>query len=572
MRNMMRIADSIRGGLALAAVFGAACCAASAFAASAPGATSATNPAPAAASTPAAATNPPPAAASTPAVSPSVSDPSASSLIARGKYVATEADCSSCHTAPGGKPFAGGDVLKTPFGEFYGPNITPDKQHGIGTWTREDFTRALRLGVRKDGADLYPAMPYTSYTKMSDADIAALWAYMRSIPPDSNSPPAPEKTLHFPFTIRTGIVAWQAVFFKPGRWQPTPGKSEAWNRGAYLVEGPGHCSVCHSPRNVAFAEEGQNALTGGQIEAWYAPDIANDKLSNVSKYDVNQLAGFLKTGHMPGNAVVFGPMEEVVHDSLGKLSDGDVHAIALYLKDQTPPQSQGAPSRVSLSPQDLAVGKELYENNCGACHQNDGKGLKGQVPALAGNTAVTAPGANNVVMAMLEGFAPQGTYGAMGSFAHQFNDAQLAQVANYVRTAWGNNAEPNATPWAVGSWRKYADVPANSRAPALICPDLEPAVLKPALQEGSEALREAANDRGKLEQVVQKYMAERPKSSVAETIEALSSAYCRDIVSEKASAAISGMKVADFSQQVALVLAENRPAAKAAGGTPSPSQ
>jgi len=512
---------------------------------------------------------PPAAGSQAPASSPSVSDPTASSLVARGKYVATEADCSSCHTAPGGKPYAGGDVLKTPFGEFYGPNITPDKKHGIGTWTREDFGRALRLGVRKDGADLYPAMPYTAYTKMSDADIDALWAYLRSIPPDSNAPPSPEKSLHFPFNIRTGIVAWQAVFFKPGVWQPTPGKSDAWNRGSYLVEGPGHCSVCHSPRNVAFAEERGHALTGGQIEAWYAPDIANDPLSEISKYDVNQLAGFLKTGHLPGNATVFGPMEEVVHDSLNKLSDADVHAIALYLKEQTPPQSQAAASRVSVSPQDLAVGKELYENNCGACHQNDGRGLKGQVPALAGNTAVTAPGPNNVVMAMLEGFPPQGTYGAMGSFAKQFTDDQIAQVANYVRTAWGNNAEPNATPWAVGSWRKYADVPANARAPALICPNLDPAVLKPAMQEGREALREAANDRGKLEQVVQKYTAARPKSSVAETIEALSSAYCRVIVSDQISASLSGAKVADFSQQVAVVLTQNRPAAKGSAGTQS---
>lgn len=492
-----------------------------------------------------------------PPASPSVSDPTATSLVERGKYVATAADCGSCHTAPGGKPFAGGDVLKTPFGNFYGPNITQDKDHGIGTWTEQDFARALRLGVRKDGSDLYPAMPYTAYTKMSDADLTALWAYLRTIAPDSNSPPAAETTLHFPFNIRTGNIAWRAAFFTPGSWEPTVGKSEAWNRGSYLVESLGHCGVCHSPSNLAFAEEKQHHLTGNQIESWYAPDISDDPLSKLTKYTVDQLAHFFKTGRMPGNQVVFGPMGEVVHDSLSKLSDADLHAIALYLKEAPTPKPQAAAARGTLSAEDAAAGKALYENNCGACHQNDGRGLKGQVPALAGNTAVTSPEPNNVVMAMLEGFGPQGTYGAMGSFAKQLSDGQIAQVANYVRTAWGNDAPPNATPWGVGNYRNYADVPVNARAPALICPNLTPEVLGPALKESPTLLREAANDRTKLEQVVHTYVAARPHSSVADTIEALSSAYCRDVVSERVSAAISGAKMADFSQQIAIVLAEN---------------
>jgi mono/diheme cytochrome c family protein len=482
----------------------------------------------------------------------------ADTLAARGKYVAIAADCMSCHTAPGGTPYAGGDPLKTPFGDIYGPNITQDTATGIGSWTEADFTRALRLGVRKDGALLYPAMPYLEYTKMSDDDLNALWAFMRTIAAVKHRVPDAEKTFHFPFNVRAGLAAWQELYFKPGLWTPTAGKSAAWNRGAYLVDVLGHCGECHTPRNVAEAPEAKYQLTGAQIEGWYAPDISNDPLSKISRYSVGELARFLKTGEMQNNTKSFGPMQETVHDSLRFLHADDLRAIALYLKDQ-PAVSAPTVARSSASEAELAAGKAVYENNCSSCHQRDGKGIKNEVPALAGNTAVTASEPNDVIMSMLEGFAPQGLWGAMGSFANQLSNEQIADVTNYVRTAWNNAAPANATEWSVGNWRAVATIPASGQQPALICPLVDADVLQPALKEGPDALREAATDHAKLKSVVHDYLAARPHSNPAETIEALSVAYCRAVVSPTLPGALSGAKVAAFSQQIAIILSQTEP-------------
>jgi mono/diheme cytochrome c family protein len=475
----------------------------------------------------------------------------ADALVARGQYLARAADCVSCHTAANGKPYAGGDELKTPFGSIYGPNITPDPKTGIGTWTKTDFERALRLGVGKDGKDLYPAMPYQNYTLLTDADIDALWAFERSLPPVVHEVHA--NTFRFPFNIRTGLVAWQSLYFKPGRFQAVADKDAEWNRGNYLVNALGHCNQCHTPRNIAQASETKYQLTGGQIEGWYAPDISSDPLSELKHYSVDSLAKFLKTGQTAHNTKTFGPMQEVVHGSLSYLTDADLHAMALYLKDQSDHVHSQTVAQASISPAQLEAGKALYEDNCSSCHQSNGKGMPGQVPALAGNTAVTAPEPYNVIMAMLQGFAPQGSWGAMGSFAH-LSDEQIADIADYVRVAWGNNADPNATLWAVGNWRANAELPAGGQQPALICASLSPQVLDPALKQGPEALREAALSRAKLREVVSNYRSAVPNSNVAQTIEALSVAYCRAIVSDKVSSAQSGAKVANFSQQVAIAL------------------
>jgi mono/diheme cytochrome c family protein len=480
----------------------------------------------------------------------------AESSAERGEYVARSADCMSCHTQPGGKPFAGGDELKTVFGSIYGPNITPDVRTGIGTWSKEDFTRALRRGIRKDGALLYPAMPYVDYTKMTDDDLNALWAYLKSIPAVEHKVPDAEKTFKFPFNIRAGNAAWQALFFKPQRWKPVPDKTADWNRGDYLVTVLGHCGECHTPKDVAKAQELGHHLTGGQLEAWYAPDISNDPLSGISEFNVDQVAHFLKTGVLPNNTVAFGPMQETIHDSLSHLTDGDLHAIALYLKEQPTPKSQ-TPEKATISAQSLADGKNLYINNCSSCHQRDGKGLPGQVPALDGNTAVTASHPNDVVMAIMQGFGPKGTWGAMGSFA-QLSNQQIADLVNYIRTAWSNHAEPNAVEWSVGNWRAFADVPAKERQPDLICPLLAPAVSKPALGIDPDLLRKATTDPGALKQVVEKYTAARPKSPVSDTVEALSSAYCRAIVAENVSATQSSARIATFTQDVAIELGRAR--------------
>jgi mono/diheme cytochrome c family protein len=489
-------------------------------------------------------------AASPPSTSPNGPDSPARSLAARGEYIATTADCKSCHTGPGGKPYAGGYPLKSPLGIIYGPNITPDPKTGIGDWSKADFEKALRLGRSKDGSYLYPAMPYENYTKMSAADMDALWAYMRTLAPVANTPP--KNTLPFPFDIRTGLAVWQRVYFKPGPFVPNSGKSGEWNRGAYLVQVMGHCNQCHTPRNMAEALEPQHALGGAQIEGWYAPDISNDGGSQINKWSTPALARFLKVGTTPGNAKVVGPMQEAVHDSLSHMTAADLHAIAVYLKDQPATQAE-APTKAKWAADRQDLGKLVYENNCSGCHQSNGKGIPGSVPALAGDGAVTAMEPYNVIMAMLEGFAPHGNWGAMASFANALSDEQIADVTNYVRTAWGNNAVPNATPWGVTSWRKTADAP-KGETHALLCPNLAGDVVQPALRAGPDAIKQAASDSGKLSKLIGDYRAARPDTSPAQVVEALSTAYCKAVASDRISEATMSVEVADFTQRVAVAV------------------
>ena len=469
--------------------------------------------------------------------------------ISPGNYIALAADCNSCHTAPGGKPFAGGYPLKSAFGTIYGPNITSDVATGIGSWTKADFERALRQGVSKNGAYLYPAMPYGAYTKMTQADMDALWSYIHAIPAVSNTPP--KNTLPFPLTIRSGMAVWQSLYFKPGPFVANAKQNATWNRGAYLVEALGHCADCHTPRNVAQGSEQQHGLTGAQIGGWYAPDISNDSLSTLSSWKTDELAKYLKTGTTPGNVKTFGPMQEVVHDSLRYMTDSDLKAMAVYLKDQQSGAQGQAPVKAKLSPDSIASGRKLYEDNCSSCHQSNGKGIAASAPALAGNSAVTAREPYNVIMAMLEGFPPQGSWGAMGSFAKTLNDDQIADVTNYVRTAWGNDGIPNATPWSIGNWRKNASAPANE-SDALLCPSLAQDVMQPALAAGPDAVKQAASDRGKMNKLVSGYLAARPKSSTAQVIEALSTEYCRAVSADHISQARFSAQIADFAQQVAV--------------------
>jgi mono/diheme cytochrome c family protein len=491
------------------------------------------------------------AAADAPANRDAAARPAAArSQVARGEYVAIAADCKSCHTAPSGKPYAGGYPLKSPLGIIYGPNITPDPRTGIGSWSKEDFEKALRLGRSKDGSYLYPAMPYENYTKMSAADLDALWAYMRSVAPVANTPP--KNTLPFPFDIRTGLAVWQRVYFKPGPFVPNGGKSGEWNRGAYLVQAMGHCNQCHTPRNMTEALEPQHALGGAQIEGWYAPDISNDAGSQITKWSTTELARFLKVGTTPGNAKVVGPMQEAVHDSLSRMTPADLNAIAVYLKDQPATQTE-KPTQAKWAADRQALGKLVYENNCSGCHQSNGKGIPGTVPALAGDGAVTAREPYNVIMATLEGFAPHGSWGAMASFANALSDEQIADVTNYVRTAWGNDAIPNATPWGVTSWRKTADAPQNE-AHAMLCPNLASDVVQPALRAGPDAIKQAASDGGKLSKLIGDYRTARPNTSPAQVVEALSTAYCKALASERISEVTMSVEVAEFTQRVAVAV------------------
>ena len=466
-----------------------------------------------------------------------------------GEYVARAADCMSCHTGSPDKPFAGGRAVKSPLGIIYSSNITSDAATGIGDWTQADFERALRQGIRKDGAYLYPAMPYVSYTKMSEADMSALWSYIHGLQPVHNQ--VPKNTLPFPFSVRTGLAVWQDLYFKPGPFVPVPGKGDAWNRGAYLVEALGHCAECHTPRNAALALETQHHLAGGEIQGWYAPSISGGDYSIVARWNTDQLAAYLKTGNAPDNANTVGPMQEVIHDSLGYLSAGDLRAIALYLKDQPANASPQTPTKTYLPR--LEQGKLVYEDNCSSCHQSNGQGIKGTVPSLVKNGAVTSLEPYNVVMAVLEGFPANGTWGAMASFANTLSDDQISDVTNYVRTAWNNDAPPNATPWSVGNWRKNATA-APGTAKAMLCPDLPQDVLAPALKNDAASLEQAAREPAHMASLVAAYKSARPKSSKAEVLEGLSTAYCRVLASEPVSSARMNAQLANFAQSVAVRL------------------
>ena len=488
-------------------------------------------------------------------------------LVERGRYLSVAADCGSCHMDEAGKAMSGGAALKTPFGKIYPSNVTQDTQTGIGGWTEREFTRAVRDGVRRDGARLYPGIPYDHYTRMTDDDVHALWEYFRSLPATRCTVPA--NTLAFPFNVRAGLAVWQSAYFKPGRFEATAGKDASWNRGAYLVDALGHCGACHTPKNAAQASEEAHRLTGAQVEGWYAPDISSDALSTLQSQSVAELERFLKTGE-GHNAKTFGPMQQVVHDSLQHLDDADIHAMAVYLKDQPANvQPQTAVKPVDLSAQ-LAAGKLLFEDHCASCHQRNGEGIKGAVPALAGNSAVTAREPFNVVMAMLEGFAPQGSWGAMASFGNTLSDRQIADVANYVRNAWGNHGEHPASPWSVSSLRPAADNPADGTRAALVCPILPASVMQPALKEGAAALKRAASDTGQMQQVVRHYLAARPQASKVEVIEALSAAYCRAQASDTASLAMTGVRMAEFSQEVAISMVTAPTGPKPARLKPAP--
>ena len=366
-------------------------------------------------------------------------------LIERGAYLAKAGDCMACHTTRGGIAYAGGRALQTPFGKVLSPNITADRETGIGSWTADDFWRALHNGKSKDGRLLYPAFPYTNYTKVRREDSDALYAYFQSVPPhrQSNQPHA----LRFPYDQQIALAAWRALYFKPGVYQPLTNKSMEWNRGAYLVQGLGHCSACHSSRTTLGGSD--DGLSGGLIPVlgWYAPSLTSDAEAGLGDWDTAHIVELLQTGVSP-RATVFGPMAEVVRQSLQHMSTADVQAMAAYLKSLPGPAqpAQRAPRDTSeQARQQLALGAKLYEAQCASCHQDDGKGMPPGYPPLAGNRALTTQSAVNAIRLVLNGgFAP-GTKGnprpyGMPPFGPVMDDAEVAAVVTYLRASWGNDA------------------------------------------------------------------------------------------------------------------------------------
>jgi mono/diheme cytochrome c family protein len=363
------------------------------------------------------------------------------SLVSRGAYLARVGDCVACHTAPGGKPYAGGLYVNTPFGQLPTPNLTPDKETGLGNWTEQDFYRALHFGIRKDGAYLYPGLPYPWFTHVTEDDVKALWAYISSLPPVHA--PTPPNKLMFPFTIRAGIAGWNALYFKPGTFKPDPGKSAAWNRGAYLVEGLGHCADCHTPKNLAQAPINSEAFAGGKVDNWYAPNITSDKKEGIGSWSQTTIVAYLKRGAAQGQGVAFGPMAQTVHDSLSHLTDQDLTDMATYIQTIPPKENYKLAALQTEGGGD--PGEQVYLSYCSSCHQPNGRGIGNAIPNLADNGAVAAQGPQDVIRAVEGGLPAQDTYGPMPGFATVLTPQQIADVANYVRTSWGNKAPATAT-------------------------------------------------------------------------------------------------------------------------------
>ena len=400
-------------------------------------------------------------------------------LVERGRYIALAGDCMPCHTGAPKQEFAGGLGLNTPFGTIYSPNITPDDATGIGKWTFDDFKRAVHDGIRKDGAYLYPAMPYDAFTKIEESDLEALWAYLRSL--KAINKPRKANGLGFPFNIRDMMFFWRVLFFDEGYFKPDKEKSATWNRGAYLVEALAHCNDCHTPRNLMGATIPSERFEGAQIDTWYAPNITEKALMEVNKWDKAKLVDFLKKGAAP-NSTTLGPMNVVVHDSLSKLEDADIEAIATYmLNDDTGVGETVEPAKVAkLTPKMEGNAETLYTAHCAPCHQKTGEGMKGKVPPLAGNPTVEATDPYNILSVVLQGIPARGGFLAMPSFATQLSDQDISDLANYVRITWGNRSEPDVTPSMVASWRQQVTLPAPPKPAAKTAEASSEPAAKPA--------------------------------------------------------------------------------------------
>jgi mono/diheme cytochrome c family protein len=385
--------------------------------------------------------------------------------VARGQYLTRAADCQACHTARGGTPFAGGLAFNLPFGSIWSPNITPDKDTGIGGWTDAQFLGALHKGVDDQGQPLYPAMPYAAFAYMTDADALAIKAYLFSLAPVHR--PNKDNTLTFPFNQRWLMTVWSRLFNPDQRFQPHPDRSPQWNRGAYLAEAMGHCGDCHTPRNLAQALDNRQKYAGAVAAGWKAYNITGHRLYGVGAWSDAELAQYLSTGHAVGRGAAAGPMAEAVDLSLSHLTSSDIAALVVYLRsippvatpDQPPPALRPAPAAAK---QGLAAdydpkGKRIFEGACESCHSWSGQGALNEWATLTGGRAVNDPTATNVAQVVISGAnrrTPDGlTF--MPAFGHAYSDDEIAAVANYVTARFG--AKPsNVTASQVAALRKAA--------------------------------------------------------------------------------------------------------------------
>ena len=381
--------------------------------------------------------------AARPAIHP-IEAPQASSfdpaVVARGANLAAIGNCAACHTARGGRLFAGGRALSTPFGIIYSTNITPDPISGIGTWSERAFVRALQAGVDREGEHLYPAFPYDHFTKLSGDDARALYAYSMTREPVRAT--TPENQLTFPLNLRELLVAWKAIYFRERRFQPDPRHDAAWNRGAYLVEGVGHCGACHTPRNALGAEKKKQALAGGEVEGWNAYALDRSSPAPVA-WDVESLAFYLRQGWHARHGISRGPMTDVTN-SLADARESDVRAIATYvvsqMKAQTPPPARSAEAQAEEPNQ---LGATIYESACAACHDGARPLPYGGID-FSLSAAVNAPNPRNIINVTLHGLHGADSERApiMPGFDGAISDEQLAALLKYLRARFSDEA-----PW-----------------------------------------------------------------------------------------------------------------------------
>jgi mono/diheme cytochrome c family protein len=371
------------------------------------------------------------------------------SLVARGAYLARAADCMVCHTTRGGKEYAGGLAFKLPFGMLYSTNITPDKETGIGDYSDQDFLNALQRGIRRDGAHLYPAMPFTSYTYITDADGLAIKAYLFSLAPVRS--PAPVNTLTFPFNQRWAMSFWSLLFNAGDRFQPDTSQSAAWNRGAYLAEALAHCGECHTPRNLLFALDNRNKFAGAVAAGWRAYNITADNDTGVGAWHDDDLYAYLSLGHADGHGTASGPMGEAVDHSFSQMAPDDVHALVTYLRSVPAIVTADLPARLAPpaaashkdgGPESDARGKIVFEGACVSCHGWTGESAISPFATLTGARAVNDPSAINVAQIVISGterHTPAGVI-SMPAFGQSHSDAEIADVANYVTARFGSKA------------------------------------------------------------------------------------------------------------------------------------
>src|SRR5436190_7817062 len=369
-------------------------------------------------------------------------------VIEEGEYLARAGDCVACHTVPNGKPFAGGRAMATPFGNLYVPNITPDDETGIGKWNADEFYRMMHTGVSRDGSLLYPAMPFASYTKVTRADSDAIFAYLMSVPPVRQENRKHE--LRFPFNKRELLLGWRTLYFKEGEYVADPKQSAQWNRGAYLVEGMGHCTMCHTAINALGGTKESKEFEGGMIpnQNWYAPPLTSNREGGLGDWSLQDISDLLQTG-ISQRATVYGPMAEVTYNSLQYMTDEDTAAMAVYLKSLPKRDAEPPPTDTArlVQPAVMEKGRVIYEKQCSICHHSEGRGHAPLYPPLAGNPSITMATPVNPIRIVLNGGHPPGTRKnprphGMPPFAHVLDDEAVAAVVTYIRVSWKNAGAP----------------------------------------------------------------------------------------------------------------------------------